>query len=176
MFVLVAAFPHSSLFGGHTIGISGNGFGTSSNGVVVAIGNTGCQVRTVTDTQILCTTMSSAARHRITNNAYAIIRDTIFTIPSFFLLLLLLPLLLLLLLPLLFLLLFPPFSSVNPEYGLGYAWEPASLTIKAGDSVHWSWTGSAFTPTKRLVQVPKDPSTITHTALMCMETMNTIII
>ena len=43
--------------------------------------------------------------------------------------------------------------SYNPDYGLGYQWEPADLTIMAGESVVWSWTGSPFTPVKRLVQV-----------------------
>ena len=59
-----------SLFGGHTIGINGNKFGTSVDGVVVAMGNTLCAVQSINDTQIVCTTTSSASTHHVNNNAY----------------------------------------------------------------------------------------------------------
>ena len=43
--------------------------------------------------------------------------------------------------------------SSHDEYGLGYAWNPSSLTIRVGDTVHWSWTGSSFTTRRGVAQV-----------------------
>ena len=62
-----------SLFGGHTISIDGNQFDTSVDGVTVAMGNTPCAVQSINDTQIVCTTSSSASTHHIDNNAYVLV-------------------------------------------------------------------------------------------------------
>ena len=95
------------------------------------MGNIPCAVQSINDTQIVCTTTSSASTHHVNNNAYVLVNSIHTSIPV----------------------ILCSLTSRNPEYGLGYAWEPASLTITAGDSVRWSWTGSAFTPTKQIVQV-----------------------
>lgn len=59
-----------SLFGGHTISITGEGFGTEIDIVSVSMGEVPCFVHSVNDTEILCTTTSVATSHYITNNAY----------------------------------------------------------------------------------------------------------
>lgn len=43
--------------------------------------------------------------------------------------------------------------SSHDEYGLGYRWNPASLTVRVGDTVHWSWTGSSFTTQRGVAEV-----------------------
>ena len=43
--------------------------------------------------------------------------------------------------------------SSHDEYGLGYTWNPSSLLIRVGDTVHWSWTGSAVTTRRGVAQV-----------------------
>ena len=43
--------------------------------------------------------------------------------------------------------------SFHKEYGLGYSWNPSSLTVRVGDTVHWSWTGSSFTTRRGVAQV-----------------------
>ncbi len=42
---------------------------------------------------------------------------------------------------------------MHEEYGLGYSWNPSSLTVNVGDTVHWSWTGSQFATRRSVVQV-----------------------
>ena len=42
---------------------------------------------------------------------------------------------------------------MNPSYGLGYAWDQPNINITVGDSIEWKWTGSAFTPLKRVIEV-----------------------
>lgn len=32
-------------------------------------------------------------------------------------------------------------------------WEPSSLTIKAGDTVHWRWTGTSFVTRRGVAEV-----------------------
>ena len=41
----------------------------------------------------------------------------------------------------------------NPQYGLGYKWNPDNLIIQVGDTVQWSWTGSPFAATRNIAQV-----------------------
>ena len=45
------------------------------------------------------------------------------------------------------------FHSEHEEYGLGYRWNPSSLTIHVGDTVQWRWTGSPFTTRRGVAQV-----------------------
>lgn len=45
------------------------------------------------------------------------------------------------------------FHSSHDDYGLGYSWNPASLTVRVGDTVHWSWTGSSFTTRRGVAQI-----------------------
>ena len=59
----------SSLFGGRSVEITGSGFGTNVSAVEVSFGSAVCDVFSVSDTTINCTTRSSSAVHYITNNA-----------------------------------------------------------------------------------------------------------
>ena len=43
--------------------------------------------------------------------------------------------------------------SFHEEYGLGYTWSSSSLTVRVGDTVHWSWTGSSFTTRRGVAEV-----------------------
>lgn len=47
----------------------------------------------------------------------------------------------------------------HPEYGLGYQWNPSSLTIHPGDTVQWSWTGTSFAARRGVAQVNRPGDT-----------------
>eukprot|EP00117_Sycon_ciliatum_P037364 scpid335/ scgid27970/ Fibrocystin-L; Polycystic kidney and hepatic disease 1-like protein 1 len=44
-------------------------------------------------------------------------------------------------------------NAENPVYGWGYAWDKSDLTVRQGDSVRWSWTGSKFASLRGVAQV-----------------------
>ncbi len=48
----------------------------------------------------------------------------------------------------------------NADYGLGYSWSPTSLTVRVGDTVEWSWTGSQFVTRRSVVQVSGPEATL----------------
>ena len=56
-----------SIFGGTTVTLRGNGFGTDSDMVKVKMGNRSCEVNTVTDEQIECVTTDARRQHTIDN-------------------------------------------------------------------------------------------------------------
>lgn len=54
----------------------------------------------------------------------------------------------------------PFYFSFNEDYGLGYSWNPSSVTIHVGDTVEWSWTGTRFTTRRNVVQVSGPEATV----------------
>ena len=61
-----------SLLGGQLMVITGNGFGSSSDGMEITINAVPCSIKAITDTTISCMTGSTAYTHKITNNAYVV--------------------------------------------------------------------------------------------------------
>ena len=57
-----------SVFGGQTVEITGNGFGTDTSAVDVSFGHCNCSVNDTTDTMITCTTESTAMVHYVNNS------------------------------------------------------------------------------------------------------------
>lgn len=58
------------MFGGQLIIISGNGFGSTSEGVDVSMDSYPCSIESITSTEISCFSGSTALTHQITNNVY----------------------------------------------------------------------------------------------------------
>ncbi|KAJ0003487.1 hypothetical protein NQD34_008585, partial [Periophthalmus magnuspinnatus] len=52
-------------------------------------------------------------------------------------------------------------QGIHQEFGLGYSWKPASLSIHAGDKVVWHWTTPTFLRVKYRVFSVSTPSGIT---------------
>lgn len=60
---------HRSVFGGHSVAITGSGFtGPEEGTVTVMMGSSPCTVLSNTDTRLVCITGTSATVHNITNN------------------------------------------------------------------------------------------------------------
>ena len=132
----MCGFCYSSLFGGQALSITGIGFGENVTGVGVSIGSHPCDVVSVSNEEVVCVTPSATATHLINNNAYVeqCSDDTLILAIGF-----------------------SP-NREHEEYGLGYKWNPSSLVIHEGDTVQWSWTGSAFGTRRGVAQVngPQD--------------------
>lgn len=61
-------FPlQGSIQGGTTLTITGSGFGTNDSLVDVNVGDLQCDVKSVTNTQVLCDIEQGGQIHRITN-------------------------------------------------------------------------------------------------------------
>jgi hypothetical protein len=56
-----------SLLGGTKLTITGSGFGTDDNAVVVKIGDVNCEILSLTNTQILCQIEDLRKIHQVTN-------------------------------------------------------------------------------------------------------------
>jgi hypothetical protein len=56
-----------SLLGGTKLTITGSGFGTDDNAVVVKIGAVNCEISSLTNTQILCQIEDAGTIHQVTN-------------------------------------------------------------------------------------------------------------
>ncbi|XP_038045747.1 fibrocystin-L-like [Patiria miniata] len=62
-------FPdHGSLQGATEVTITGSGFGTNASDVAVILGDLECEIKTVSDDSILCTSASSEKTYRVDNN------------------------------------------------------------------------------------------------------------
>lgn len=55
------------MYGGTLVTIEGEGFGTDDTKVKAAFGEFDCSIKSITDTQIVCMTSSSAATRDVSN-------------------------------------------------------------------------------------------------------------